>query len=182
MIAPRDSWMMPPPCNEMIAPGRRACWPSEFLSPTWLSVKPFWRAFRGRGVSSRLTARCDGRCGRGGREWRPRKWGRRQSQDTPVLERMVSDVTVTDPKHSLFGQRFTVLPERSGRGPGFCRRRARGRAAPFDPDRCYGSGASVGGGRAIAGRGDLGQCSHPHPIGAPFESDALPPRRGGDLR
>ena len=45
--------------------------------------------------------------------WSPR------IQDTPVLERMVSDVTVTDPKHSLFGQRFTVLPERSGRGPGF---------------------------------------------------------------
>jgi len=21
MIAPRDSWMMPPPCNEMIPPG-----------------------------------------------------------------------------------------------------------------------------------------------------------------
>ena len=26
MIAPRDSWMMPPPCNEMIPPGARACW------------------------------------------------------------------------------------------------------------------------------------------------------------
>jgi hypothetical protein len=23
MIAPRDSWMMPPPCNEMIPPGAR---------------------------------------------------------------------------------------------------------------------------------------------------------------
>ena len=27
--------MMPPPCNEMIPPGRRACWPSEFLPPAW---------------------------------------------------------------------------------------------------------------------------------------------------
>src|ERR1700678_1923326 len=33
MIAPRDSWMMPPPCNEMIPPGRRACWLKEVLLP-----------------------------------------------------------------------------------------------------------------------------------------------------
>ena len=37
----------------------------------------------------------------------------------PVLERVVSDVTVAYPRYSLFGQRLTVLPERSGRGPAF---------------------------------------------------------------
>jgi hypothetical protein len=31
----------------------------------------------------------------------------------------VSHVTVTDPRHSLFGQRLVVLGERSGRGPGY---------------------------------------------------------------
>ena len=31
MIAPRDSWMMPPPCNEMIPPGAPRCWPRKFF-------------------------------------------------------------------------------------------------------------------------------------------------------
>jgi hypothetical protein len=31
----------------------------------------------------------------------------------------VSHVTITDPRHSLFGQRLVVLAERSGRGPGY---------------------------------------------------------------
>src|ERR1700746_4107840 len=33
MIAPRDSWMMAPPCNEMTPPGARACWLEEVLLP-----------------------------------------------------------------------------------------------------------------------------------------------------
>ena len=31
----------------------------------------------------------------------------------------MSHVTITDPRHSLFGQRLVVLGERSGRGPGY---------------------------------------------------------------
>jgi len=31
----------------------------------------------------------------------------------------VSHVTVTDPRHALFGNRFAVLSERSGRGPAY---------------------------------------------------------------
>ena len=64
----------------------------------------------------------------------------------PVRERVVSDVTVTDPKHSLFGQRFTVLPERSGRGPAFVVVALPDGAVPFDPAFFHGSGASVAGG------------------------------------
>jgi hypothetical protein len=32
---------------------------------------------------------------------------------------VVSHVTVTDPRHSLFGSKLAVLPERSGRGPAY---------------------------------------------------------------
>ena len=41
MIAPRDSWMMPPPCNEMIPPGAPRCWPTRFSLLTGFRVKPF---------------------------------------------------------------------------------------------------------------------------------------------
>ena len=38
MIAPRDSWMMPPPCNEMIPPGG--------LPSCWLKFKSAYQAPR----------------------------------------------------------------------------------------------------------------------------------------
>jgi hypothetical protein len=44
----------------------------------------------------------------------PRTW-----QNAPVVDRVVSHVTITDPRHSLFGQRLVVIGERSGRGPGY---------------------------------------------------------------
>jgi hypothetical protein len=37
----------------------------------------------------------------------------------PILERVVSHVTITDPHHFLFGHRLEVLKERSGRGPAY---------------------------------------------------------------
>jgi hypothetical protein len=46
-------------------------------------------------------------------------WHPRTLQDAPVIDRLVSHVTITDPRHSLFGQRLAVLAERSGRGPGY---------------------------------------------------------------
>jgi hypothetical protein len=45
--------------------------------------------------------------------------GHRTSQNDTILERLGCVTTVTDSRHSLFGQRFTVLPERSGRGLAF---------------------------------------------------------------
>ena len=41
MIAPRDSWMMPPPVTRLSRPGRRACWPRKFFHLLWSWVKPF---------------------------------------------------------------------------------------------------------------------------------------------
>ena len=64
-------------------------------------------------------AQDDGRCARGGRGWRRRRSDHRTSQNAPVVDRVVSHVTITDPRHSLFGQRLVVLGERSGRGPGY---------------------------------------------------------------
>ena len=46
-------------------------------------------------------------------------WHHRTSQNAPVVDRVVSHVTITDPRHSFFGQRLVVLGERSGRGPGY---------------------------------------------------------------
>jgi hypothetical protein len=60
----------------------------------------------------------------------------------------VSHVTITDPRHSLYGQRLAVLADRSGRGPAYVavmlpdgRRRsvrtaATDLAAPFHPAGC----------------------------------------------
>ena len=46
-------------------------------------------------------------------------WRRRTRQSTPILERVVSRVTITDPHHFLFGHRLEVLNERWGRGPAY---------------------------------------------------------------
>lgn len=40
-------------------------------------------------------------------------------QSATILDRVVSHVTVIDPRHSLFGSKLAVLPERSGRGPAY---------------------------------------------------------------
>jgi hypothetical protein len=37
----------------------------------------------------------------------------------PILDRLICEVRVTDPRHPLFGQEFTTLPERSGRDAAF---------------------------------------------------------------
>ena len=67
---------------------------------------------------ARLT-RADRHCGRCDRGWHPRTSARRTRQDAPILDRVVSHVTITDPHHFLFGNRLEVLKERSGRGPAY---------------------------------------------------------------
>ena len=46
-------------------------------------------------------------------------WRHRTSQNAIIVDRVVSAVTVTDPQHSLFGQRLALANERSGRGPAY---------------------------------------------------------------
>ena len=46
-------------------------------------------------------------------------WDHRTSQNAVILDRLVSEVTITDPQHSLFGQRLALTNERSGRGPAY---------------------------------------------------------------
>ena len=43
----------------------------------------------------------------------------RTSQHAIILDRLVSEVTITAPQHPLFGQRLALTDERSGRGPAF---------------------------------------------------------------
>ena len=43
----------------------------------------------------------------------------RTPQNATIFGRIVSHVTVTDPRHALFGNRFAVLTGRSGRGPAY---------------------------------------------------------------
>ena len=85
----------------------------------WCWVKPFSIALLGSDAGFRRRARCDERCGRDGPEWRRRRSDRRISQNATILDRMVSEVTVTDPRHFLSGHRLAVLDERSGRGPSY---------------------------------------------------------------
>ena len=46
-------------------------------------------------------------------------WRRRISQGNTIFDRVVSRVTITDPRHFLFGHRLAVLDERSGRSPSY---------------------------------------------------------------
>ena len=41
----------------------------------------------------------------------------RTSHNAPVLERLVAEVTVTDPRHALYGRRLAVLSLWASRGP-----------------------------------------------------------------
>ncbi|MGY3621827.1 hypothetical protein ACVJGD_008023 [Bradyrhizobium sp. USDA 10063] len=68
--------------------------------------------------SHRSVRACE-RCEAGDQVWHQRKLGRRTRQSTPILERVVSHVTITDPHHFLLGPRLEVLKERSGRGPAY---------------------------------------------------------------
>jgi len=90
---------------------------SFFLRRGFL-VKPPWTLCRGRGADFLRSARCDGRCGRGGRGWRRRRWDRRTFVDATTLDRRVSEVKVVDPHHPLYGGCFPVSERRSGRGRG----------------------------------------------------------------
>ena len=75
----------------------------------------------GRSVFACFLRRVAGgeRCERGGPGWHRPEWGHRTRQSTPIFERVVSHVTITDPHHFLFGHRLEVLKERSGRGPAY---------------------------------------------------------------
>ncbi len=85
----------------------------------WCWVKPSSIALLGSDAGFRRRARCDERCGRDGPEWRQRRSERRISQGATIFDRVVPQVTVTDPRHFLFGHRLAVLDERSGRGPSY---------------------------------------------------------------
>jgi len=50
---------------------------------------------------------------------RSSSWRHRTRQNPTILDRNITHVTVTDPRHCLFGHRLEVLQERSGRGPTF---------------------------------------------------------------
>jgi hypothetical protein len=43
----------------------------------------------------------------------------RTPRNPTILDRAITHVTVTDPRHCLFGKRFSVSGERSGRGPAY---------------------------------------------------------------
>lgn len=49
--------------------------------------------------------------------WRPRLWPDRQAgHDAPISEGLISDVTITDPGHALFGRSFPLVSLRAERG------------------------------------------------------------------
>ena len=45
------------------------------------------------------------------------KWNPQSSQTAAVFERLITEVSITERRHSLFGQRLNVAPEASCRGP-----------------------------------------------------------------
>jgi hypothetical protein len=61
--------------------------------------------------------RADRHCGRCDPGWRPRTSAHRTTQNPTILDRTITHVTITDPRHCLFGKKLAVIRERSGRGP-----------------------------------------------------------------
>jgi len=85
----------------------------------WWLVNLSLIALLGSGACFRRRVRCGGRCGRDGPRSRRRRWDQRTLENAPILDRVVSQITITDPHHFLFGHRVAVLGERSGRGPSY---------------------------------------------------------------
>src|SRR5437868_13177539 len=48
---------------------------------------------------------------------RPVGWANHTQQDTPLLDKVCGEVTVTDPAHPLYGQTLPLLPVRINRIP-----------------------------------------------------------------
>jgi hypothetical protein len=90
--------------------------PSAAACPQCHWLRPFGWVYGFVACSPRLD-RSGGRYGSGGRGQRRRRWGPRTLQSATIFDRVVSQVTVTDPRHSLFGSKLAALPERSARGP-----------------------------------------------------------------
>ena len=65
------------------------------------------------------SARCGGNCAPDDRGWRRPAWDYQTLLAATVVDRQISAVTVTDPRHPLCGQRLQVLSLTCGRGPRF---------------------------------------------------------------
>jgi hypothetical protein len=90
------------------------------VSLEWVvRVKPRQVRRRVSGAGCRHAAGCGGRCGPGGRGWRPPGSGYRTLRSASDFERVVSEVSVTDPRHPLFGQSLRLLSLTCSRGPAF---------------------------------------------------------------
>src|SRR6266513_2597148 len=85
----------------------------------WWLVKPSGSVCLVSGACFRRRVRFGGHCERDGPRWRRHRSDHRTSQNATILDRIVSHVTVTDPRHALFGNQFAVLTARSGRGPAY---------------------------------------------------------------
>ena len=70
----------------------------------------------GCGASCRRSVRCGGHCERDGRGWRRHRLDRQAGHDAPISEGLVSEITITDPGHALFGRSFPLVSLRAERG------------------------------------------------------------------
>ena len=59
------------------------------------------------------------RCERSGRGWRRRGSDSRSTQNTPIVDGLVSEVRIISRRHGLFGQVLPIVGLRSARGPKF---------------------------------------------------------------
>ena len=76
-------------------------------------------ASSGCGAGFLRSIRCGGRCEPDDRGWRRRRWDRRVEHDAPISERPLSQITITDPSHALFGRSFPLVSVRAERGQGY---------------------------------------------------------------
>jgi len=76
------------------------------------------RLARPQGARFSLLGQGDRHCGSGDRGWRRHMWGPRPSRSAPVSNRVVTQATIIDPHHPLYGRRFELSPPACGHRAG----------------------------------------------------------------
>ena len=82
-------------------------------------VNPLRLVWAGCVAGCRRQGRSGERCGRADRGWHRHRSDPQALQATPILDGVVSHITVTDPHHALCGQLLRLVSMHSARGPAY---------------------------------------------------------------
>jgi len=119
-----DSWWRPcssrPVWTKVTAGSRenspRGCPQCCLPNPGRHRATPPSPASRRLSASSLPSAQCDGHGARSDRKWHRPAWGGQTRRDASDFDRVVRSITITDPRHPLYGRSFPMVHPISPRG------------------------------------------------------------------